>query len=1201
MAEVETRGSGALSRRIIFALALIQIPLAPLLPAASDALLAQIRDLNAAVSEAVRSGNPPDIGALNSLLSQRQGLVGELIKEDPKSVRSVALDANSADRVRAGAPAAASRIEQPGEWTGTLEVVAEMDFKNHKAWTHRFLRTPAGRVELFGDARTFRGLDSRGGASLRVRGIRASARIAVDTITATTPAAGLVLSPLGVENYAVLIVNDAANPSLPSSWTAAAIQNLFFGTSGLTLNTYWQEASYGQTSATGTVFGPFTLPRNYSCSDGDESDSDTLRQAAISAAGGSVNFSQFNRVAILFPSNSCAYGGLATIGGASYTDLPNVTSIAWFPVETFQTPSGYLGVVSHEAGHNIGLNHANSEDFGPVPLGQPGTDGINTEYGDPFSAMDAGDLPGANASPSQYSAQHKVSVLKWLGPADYEQVTTAGDYSVLPLEDTSGTRGLRILRDPVTQSWLWIESRQAIGQFDSTLSTEKGSNALSGLLVHFENPDLDPLHTYLIDFNAIASPNNFDTSAMTPGQKWTDPYSMLNLTVNGIGANGSTVTVGYDTPCATLSASGTVVSQSGGAGSIQVTAPPDCSWTASTSDSWIALSASGGTGNGTVGFTAAQNSSGDQRNGVVTVQRQSVPILQEGPGISGITTPTISGSGRSASFTFQFADSSGASDIEYIYGEVGDSGSCTFEAVPSDPGYIWLLNDAGTKFLGPLFVGQGASVSNSTCTILGNGSSMSASGDVVKATVNVLFASSVNSEFGIYALAFSSNQQDWSDTFTFGDWFASSLQQTSVTLASALNPAQAGQSVTLTASVTPATATGTVAFRDGAIVLGSGALTAGNAALTTASLAGGLHSLTASYSGDSANAPSVSTVLTQAVGLQTTTTTLVSSPNPSFLDGTVTFTATVSPASATGTVAFNNGSVTLGTASLKSGTAQLAILIDGPGTLSVTASYSGDAVNAPSTSAVLTQTVTTPANFPTISGVANAASPAGAIASGTWIAIYGNNLCTATGLVPVNGSSLTTTYAGTSVLIAGKLAYLYYVSSSQLDVLVPADGITGAVSVQVTTTVGMSAPFSIVQAPLAPTLFSFSPQNGKYVAAEDAVTYGLLGPVGLLNAGYPTQPAVPGEIVTVFATGLGQTNPPYADGQIVPSPLALASNLTLVVGVTPASVQGAVLVSPGFYQINFVVPQLPPGDAEIGVAVGTGANLSPSGLFLAIQ
>ena len=66
---------------------------------------------------------------------------------------------------------------------------------------------------------------------------------------------------------------------------------------------------------------------------------------------------------------------------------------------------------------------------------------------------------------------------------------------------------------------------------------------------------------------------------------------------------------------------------------------------------------------------------------------------------------------------------------------------------------------------------------------------------------------------------------------------------TTVSLSSSLNPARYGQGVTLTAAVSPASATGLVTFYDGATVLGESILSGGPAQLTTTLLPSGAGSL----------------------------------------------------------------------------------------------------------------------------------------------------------------------------------------------------------------------------------------------------------------------------------------------------------------------------------------------------------------------
>src|SRR5579863_9992825 len=131
-----------------------------------------------------------------------------------------------------------------------------------------------------------------------------------------------------------------------------------------------------------------------------------------------------------------------------------------------------------------------------------------------------------------------------------------------------------------------------------------------------------------------------------------------------------------------------------------------------------------------------------------------------------------------------------------------------------------------------------------------------------------------------------------------------------------------GQPVTLTATVTSnaGTPTGTVTFKDGSTTLGTGTVGSGRqATFTTSTLSVGSHSITAVYGGDNNFSGSTSSALAQAVHASTTTA-LSSSVNPSTFGQSVIFTATVTSNAGTppGSVAFKDGSTTLGTGTLNS-------------------------------------------------------------------------------------------------------------------------------------------------------------------------------------------------------------------------------------------------------------------------------------------
>jgi hypothetical protein len=182
---------------------------------------------------------------------------------------------------------------------------------------------------------------------------------------------------------------------------------------------------------------------------------------------------------------------------------------------------------------------------------------------------------------------------------------------------------------------------------------------------------------------------------------------------------------------------------------------------------------------------------------------------------------------------------------------------------------------------------------------------------------------------------------------------------TSTGLSSSKNPSTYGDTVTFTAKVKPTTATGTVQFKiDGslfgsAVTLSSGIATSGG----ISTLTGGTHTIEADYSGDTNDAAS-SWTISQTVKKASSAIIVSSSPNPSVYGQPVTFTATVTPSTATGTVTFKDGKSTLGTGSITGGTATFTTSIPlKVGSQSITAVYGGDTNYAKSTSSAITQAV----------------------------------------------------------------------------------------------------------------------------------------------------------------------------------------------------------------------------------------------------
>ena len=245
-------------------------------------------------------------------------------------------------------------------------------------------------------------------------------------------------------------------------------------------------------------------------------------------------------------------------------------------------------------------------------------------------------------------------------------------------------------------------------------------------------------------------------------------------------------------------------------------------------------------------------------------------------------------------------------------------------------------------------------------------------------------------------------------------------------IASAQSPSLSGAALMLTATVTTngGTPTGSVNFFDGATALGTAPLNAQGVA--SLSVAGkfwtvGNHSLTAVYNGDVNDTGSSSAPLLQIINIAPTSTTVSSSLNPAGLGASITFNASVTSqgGAPSGTVQFFDGSVPLGSSPLTAlsatsagasfTTSALAI-----GSHLITAVYSGDPYNQPSTSAPLTETIKATTDGATLSSTANpsifaapltftaAINGTGSTPTGT-VSLLDGSVAIATLPVPVNG------------------------------------------------------------------------------------------------------------------------------------------------------------------------------------------------------
>lgn len=216
-------------------------------------------------------------------------------------------------------------------------------------------------------------------------------------------------------------------------------------------------------------------------------------------------------------------------------------------------------------------------------------------------------------------------------------------------------------------------------------------------------------------------------------------------------------------------------------------------------------------------------------------------------------------------------------------------------------------------------------------------------------------------------------------------------------------------------------------------------------------------------------------------------------------------------------------------------------------------------------------------------GVLNAASFAVGypIAPGGFVTLFGSGFGTQT--VTAGAFPFPATLGGVSATVNGRSAPIYRVLPGQITLVVPY-AVTGSTA-SIIVTVGTTAS-NTVEVPLAataPGIFSLT-QNGLSDGAILHANYTVV------NA---SSPALPGEIVQVFLSGMGEVTPAVADGAAAPStrPATVTAPTAVTIGGQDAQIffNGLTPGLASLYQLNVRVPaSLPPGEHSLAVQTAQG-------------
>ncbi len=422
----------------------------------------------------------------------------------------------------------------------------------------------------------------------------------------------------------------------------------------------------------------------------------------------------------------------------------------------------------------------------------------------------------------------------------------------------------------------------------------------------------------------------------------------------------------------------------------------------------------------TVTFTAAVTSSSGTPTGTVIFYDGSTSIGSAtlSSGSASISVSSLAAGSHSITATYQ-GSATFASSTSTPLTQTVNSATTTTTLTSS-------LNPAGTNqsvtFTATVTSQFGGAATGSVTFLSGSQTLGTATLSANRATLTTSFATA-----GTFSISAKYNGDANNSASTSSTLSQVIIASTTTTLASSLNPSVVGQAVTFTATVSSTSGTPpngeTITFYNGSAVLGTAALSGGSASITTSSLPAGVFTITATYGGDANFAASTSPALRQVVNSTTksaTSTTVVSSLNPSIYGQKVTWTATVTTSGSTtptGKVNFNWDVFSIGTATLNaSGVATLTRTLSADA-YPLTAVYVGDADNLGSTSPILNQVVEQATSTATITASPNPSTQGQAV---TFTAKITSSTTTPGGPVTFTAGK---TVLGTVELSDGKATY----------------------------------------------------------------------------------------------------------------------------------------------------------------------------------